>query len=207
MKIIIEHETLHAETPDATLARAILDLIAPNVPVVTTHEESVQASNKLTDARIASLLGDTSNLVYFNYDAGEWNRNRYNDYNILGQDTDTRRAKEFKSKIEKRNPDYELVVMAVMTISKKDYPGWKKTIKNPKYSENGSGVVGNIILRNRKTGELVAGNSWVGVNDYYNPNVAVRNGAYWFAYLGARDSVFLAAVVAGLFGEMPEARN
>lgn len=207
MKITIEHENLQAETHDVTIARRILDLIAPDIPVMVAENEKQKECTKLTDADITELWGDTSKLVYFNYDTGEWNCSKYNGYEIEDQDIDTQRARECKEIVDKEHPEYELVAMAVMTISEKDYPGGQRDIDKPKYNRKGSCVVGNVIFRNRTIGKLLTRSAWFGVRDHGAPDYAARYGARRFPFFAAWDSDFRVALLAGVFGETSEAHN
>ncbi|MDE6250611.1 MAG: hypothetical protein K2M34_03185 [Alphaproteobacteria bacterium] len=166
-------------------------------PVAT--EKVIVISEKLTDIVVNCLVGHI-NVVYYNCETNVWNTSKYNGYTINGQDTDTKRVKEFKSVMENIpafNQQYEFAASVTMTIGKAFYPGWAKMISNPQYSQNGEAVVGNIIVKNKATGkyELYC-KSWVGVYDFFSPRGAVRSGAFGFADYGARYSVFRAALLA-----------
>lgn len=173
--------------------------ILSRATVVKGTDASIVKTDNLNDAVIKKLAG-CQNIVYYNYETKAWNTNTYNGYPINGQKIDTMVAKAFKEAMEKMpefRAQYEMVASVTMTIESKFYPGWKKTISNPVYSKKGTSVVGNIIVKNKITGkyELYC-KSWVGGNDYYFTAGAVSNGACGFAYYGARNSDFRAALIA-----------
>lgn len=158
------------------------------------------APKKLTDAVVERLVGHT-NVVYYNCETNMWNTNKYNGYTINSQNSDTDRVKEFKSAMEREpkfSQQYEFAASITMTIDTVSFPGRGKLISNPKYNQKGTGVVGNIIVKNKATGkyELYC-KSWVGVCNGEHPVFAAHFGAHGFAVGGARDSAFCAAVCAG----------
>lgn len=154
---------------------------------------------KLTDDIVNRLVGHT-NVVYYNCEKNVWNTNTYNGYKIDSQEIDTASVKFFKTVIEKEEffiQHYEFAASITMTIDRASFPGYAKAITNPKYNQNGTAVVGNIIVKNKATGnyELYC-KSWIGVFNYELPDFAVYDGAYWFADDCARFSDFRAAVCA-----------
>lgn len=168
---------------------------------VAETKKANATSEKLTDDVVKQLVGHT-NVVYYNCETNVWNTNKYNDYAISRQESDIKRVKEFKSVMEKIpefSNKYEFAASITMTIGKRSYPGWAMGISNPRYSENGTAVVGNIIVRNKATGkyELYC-KSWIGVGvyDYFYPRNTVNCGVYSFVGYGARISVFRVALIA-----------
>ncbi|MDE6250719.1 MAG: hypothetical protein K2M34_03745 [Alphaproteobacteria bacterium] len=154
---------------------------------------------KLTDDVVKRLVGHT-NVVYYNCETNAWNTSKYNGHTIDKQDADTKRVKEFKSIMEKIplfSMLYEFAASVTMTIDIDSvlYPVWCVQIGKPKYSRNGTTVVGNIIVRDKKTGEYeLYGKSWVGVLNFCTPDVAVFEGANRFARIGACYPVFREAL-------------
>lgn len=164
-----------------------------------TPAKNITPEEKLTDDVVKRLVGHT-NVVYYNFETKAWNTNTYNGYPIDGQKTDTGRAHDFKVAME-REPEfraqYEMVASVTMTIDRKFYPGWTKTISNPVYSAKGTAVVGNIIAKNKTTGEYeLYCKSWVGVYDFYNPPAAVDEGADGFTLCATQLSDYRATLIA-----------
>lgn len=159
------------------------------------NKNTVKSKPKiLTDAIVERLIGHRD-VIYYNYEINEWNTSRYNGYVI----SYNRCLKEFKMAMETPifGQQYEFTAPVIMTIDSVSFNGWAKPVSKPSYSRGGTAIVGNIIVKNKTTGnyELYC-KSWVGVNDYVIPFNAVRYGADEFASNGAYDSGFRAALIA-----------
>lgn len=191
--------TKYAEKINEILARSrIVDNARKSAPAKNAAT-AMPAPTRLTDAMVKKLTGRT-NVVYYNYATNAWNANTYNGYTINDQKTDTVRAKEFKTAMDK-DPEfakeYEMAATVTMTINSGAFKGAGKPVAHPRYSRGGTVVVGNIIVKNKKTNQYeLYGKSWIGVNVFISVDAAVNNGARRFAFRGARDSDFRAAVLA-----------
>lgn len=152
---------------------------------------------KLTGATVKRLIGHT-NIVYYNCETNVWNTNTYNGYRVRNQELDTGRVKEFKSVMEHKpefNLQYEFSAPVIMTIDAIFIFGQGSLIANPQYKKDGTGIVGNIIVKNKATGKYeMYCKSWVGVDFYCNPDRAADNGAGDFVRYGARNAGFRQAL-------------
>lgn len=152
---------------------------------------------KLNDVVVNSLVGP--DVVYYNFDTNAWNTNRYNDCTIKDQNADTNRVQNFKSVMEEVpefSQQYEMVASVTMSIDRAFFLGHGKLVSNPQYNRTGTAVVGNIIVRNKKTGAYeLYGKSWVGVLGYRYPGGAARFGAGRFAFYGVSQFFFRRALL------------
>lgn len=178
--------------------RMVNAVTAANARKSAPAQPQTTGAAQLTDAAITQLVGH-ENVVYYNLDTNSWNTNTYNGYKIKYQNWDALAVKEFKATMEKIpefSKNYEMVASIIMTINDKDFHDYGKFVSAPKYDSTGKAVVGNIIIRNKNTGKLeLYCKDWLGVLKFYFPKDAVRTGAYWFAYYGARLPGFRAAMI------------
>lgn len=162
----------------------------------TPQVESFVASKKLTDDVVTRLVGYT-NVVYYNYETNVWNVNDYKGYETKFQDADTKKMLSFKSAME-REPQFcaQYEIVAAVTLRVGRIPGWGRTVSNPEFKDDGTAVVGNIIVKKHATGnyELLS-KSWIGVDDFCISQVAVNSGARWFAFYGAGNHGFRVALI------------
>lgn len=159
-------------------------------------------NEKLTETRAKRLLADLyPNVLYYNHDTGMWNRRVYNGYDIEWQDVATKFSKDLKAVLE-RVPVfgnfYELVANIIITVDGDVFSGNGRWVDNVKYSPNGAGVLGNMIVRNKKYKNLELWNksSWLGVDIYAGARDAVCCGAAGFAVDGASVARFQTALLA-----------
>lgn len=154
---------------------------------------------QLTDDVAKRLIGHI-NVVYYNFDTGFWNTNRYNEYIITDQFLDTKSAKKFKTAMEQEpefSKKYEFVANVVMTIDSAMQPNWGTLIKAPQYNNAGTAIVGNVIARNKKTGKCeLYGQSWIGTGDCETVANAAIYGADRFSFNGAHSPDFRAKLLA-----------
>ena len=149
----------------------------------------------LTIERMQRLFGQNYNgLIYYNFDTGAWNTDRYRGYTINKQREHTELANEFKAVLERcpEFADYELVAMVVMAIRGRLYPGFSCSIHFPMYNAfaNGDAAVGTIVRRDRKTGRILpVPNNWLGVSEFDEEAVAKRS-AKNFASFGVASPEF-----------------
>ncbi len=139
---------------------------------------------------MATRLIGHADVIYYNFDMKVWNTKIYNGYHLNSQELNTKYAIRFKEQwIDQKN---DVVAPVVMTIDSKVCPGWGKLVEKPKYSQKGTAVVGNIIIRNKKTSKLeLYGKSWICVNVYFRPDDATCSGMSWFLHELTKNSEFL----------------
>ncbi|MBD5388984.1 hypothetical protein HDR63_01885 [bacterium] len=128
------------------------------------HIQNIQGpvlSGELTVDKAKKLLGTTfANVVMFNFDSREWNRDTYLGYTILDDNMKTQAQKtqmRAKSVLEKEPwfKDFELVGSVTMTVDQRYHAGPGQIVKNPAFSNRGTANVGTLIVRDRATGNLL----------------------------------------------------
>ena len=136
----------------------------------------------LTDSKMRQLFGENYHgLIFYNYDFGLWNAEKFHGYKIETNEID---LKQLKKNMEKE-PGFsgdELVAIVIMLIQKDKFPGAGKVIKNPQMNFNGWAVVGNLVKRDKKTGNILpVHDAWLGAHVSGSLCGACRYGAAWFA--------------------------
>lgn len=172
--------------------------ILSHARVVENGKEVLQPAKPVSKEILTSesaqrfLGGLYNNVVYYNHDSNSWNRRE-----ISNEGFDTAGAEWLKIVLESQpvfKDKYELVANVTITVDSKEYPGLAKWAKNVKYSSKGTAVLGNLIVRAKTTGRLELWNSaWLGVDDCGDPSDAADS-AVVFAFSGAVDPIFRAAL-------------
>ena len=130
--------------------------------------------------KLRQLFGEKfRDVIYYDYDRGVW---------IAPTDTDLRLSYPYNvggmKKALEREPklqNYELVAAATMTIQGKYYTGRKMVIKNPVLNPGGRTVVGNVVLRDKRTGNILpVASDWVTVAKFYMRQHALMHGFSMF---------------------------
>lgn len=163
-----------------------------------TPANATPDTQMLAAAKVKDLAGP--NTVYYDCRESKWNTIVYNGYVIYDQYMDTRNVRAFKAAMD-AVPEffahYEFVAPVTMTTDRVSPSLRGRKIVNPKYSRTGTLVVGNIIVRNKETGEYeLYCKSWVPVHDYRKPDGATLNIGYGFSGRGAIDANFRAMLLA-----------
>ena len=122
-------------------------------PIETDADKEI-----LTDQRAQQILGSNINgAIYFNYDTGKWNRNEYMGHPIKYEADNTKYAQEFKQRLESapQFQDIDIIAYIIMPIYNTHFMDYDMTTTNPTYDSKGDFIVGNIICRNKKDGNIL----------------------------------------------------
>ena len=158
---------------------------------------AARAALELRDDQISQLLGeDINNVIMFSaYDLA--NRNAgwilgKNGYMMQNRHENRILFQEMRRVLE-RDAAFggrKLVLGAVKTVARADYPGWHQFTANPAYKES-EYVVGNIISYDATTQSFVAHDrGWTGVGAYGRLCDAAANGMHDFALYVSRFAQF-----------------
>lgn len=166
----------------------------------TPQVKSAGTSEKLNDDVVKRLVGHT-NVVYYNFETKAWNTNKYNGYQRINQTLDTGMVEIFKGKMEEIPlfaERYEMAASVTMTMQPRVYPGWGEKVQKPQYHRDSTAVVGNIIVKNKKTGRFsLYCPSWIGVHNYKIQEDAAVDGHFIFGWDGATNRDFRNALLLG----------
>lgn len=171
-------------------------IIYPENSVINcVPEMSAYKKESLTIDKMRQLFGQNyDGLLYYNFDNGQWNTNKYRGYAINKQKEHTHAALQFKDVLE-RSPefvDYELIALVVMAIRGRLFPGVGQRKMCPVYNafSNGDAALGTIVRRDKKNGQILpVPNEWLGVADSGEELVA-QTVAGQFATQGLLDLEF-----------------
>ncbi len=155
----------------------------------------------LTDQKMKTLFGaEYKNMVYFNFDAGAWNRNSYLGFSMGNQEIDTRNAIAMRRSLEfdKRMHGLEVVAAITMSVPDEIYPGTHQVAQKLKYKRSRN-IVGTLLLRDRGTGKIIdTHGTWFGVEQYEKMSAAAFYGADGFAYTIAQNAQIRDKFISGL---------
>lgn len=153
-----------------------------NQAVVESNIQLPKNSNKeiLTDLKMQELFGaNYEGLMYYNFDAGKWNCDRFMGFCVPYQDKTEQAAIELKkildAELERKN--WEVVALVTTMIRDKYFQGIANKVNRPVFNKRGKSVVGTIVRRDKNTGKILGVPvDWTGV--YCDDTVC---GAIWFA--------------------------
>ncbi len=142
---------------------------------------------QLTDATMKRLFGeDWKNVCVYNIESKTLVTPYYNGVKVDWNNGNAADALAMKKLFEVHYPEFEVVAQVNKQVSWADYPGWAQWTKGEtRCAKNGVCVDGTLVLRNKKTGELLRlnGASWFGVCGQL-PCLAASDGAAWLAIWG-----------------------
>ncbi len=154
-------------------------------------------SGRLDTGKLRLLFGTNyRNILFYNFETSTWNKKEYLGYPIWNVRYNTLNVKKIKKHIEE-SKDYrhlEVLGVAVMPISLKKYKDFAfgTVISNPKFSSKGLGVVGAIVCRDRRIGQIMGLDAnWVMVESYPTTQDLVQAAASRFAVECVKDYYFL----------------
>lgn len=149
-------------------------------------QQVVASKEVLTPLKMVELFGvNSGDVILYDFDKNAWNRDNYVGYscNKVSFSEDANSLRIMKCVLETDLRFAGLEVVAAVTMVVKNYPGWGRVVKNPVFDVNSGNVVGTVILRDRKTGKILARpSSWLGIFDYGYVYGAVNGGMRGFAY-------------------------
>ncbi len=159
-------------------------------------------SNKerLTDDKIQKCLGaNYEGVMYYNFDAGKWKSNVCLECDMPYQDRFEKLMWEFKAVLERdvKFSGYELVAVVTMVVKERLFPGVGGRVTRPFFTRGGTGVVGTIVRRDKKTGKLLSmPSNWNGVGvSKLGGFDAIWYGPKWFAMAGIENPEFRHALI------------
>ena len=175
----------------------------PVATTTTTSLAKLTIKEQLTPGAINRLLGANYDKVciYKNETQTLLTQN-YNDKQVFWNNYTTNQSRHLKDLFEKIFPEFELVAQVTKQVSAEDYPGWGKwttTNKAITFDKDGKCTIGNLIVRNKKTGALglFNANAWFGVYKHRNCGHAARFDAHMLAHIATVNAGFRAALFAG----------
>ena len=158
----------------------------------------VEAPKKeiLTDSKMRQLFGENYHgLIFYNYDFGLWNAEKYHGYKIETCEINLEKLKTVLEK-EPKFAGFELVAVVTMPIRNDEFPGAGAVIKKPNLNFNGWAIVGTIVKRDKKTGKIApVHDAWLGTHVSGSLCGACRYGATWFANDVANKDKFRRALI------------
>lgn len=170
-----------------------LGLILENVEIVSRAQKLESdklpqirgVSGILNQDKMKALFGvNYKNILYYTFETGRWNKSNYLGCQIWNGRYNTSNVKKIKQNIEERYNYLEILGVAVMPVSLKKYKNavTGTIIENPKYMAKGLGVVGAVICRDRRFGQImgVAGN-WIMIDAYKSTDDLVQAAVSRFA--------------------------
>ena len=144
----------------------------------------------LTDGKMQELFGaNYKNILYYNFDAGQWNVKKYHGKVLLNQDIDATAANYMLSCLKKIKTfqGKEVVAVATMLVANKGRE-LGRVVSRPVASPDGSSVVGTVVCRDESTGQILpVSNKWVSGSNFLNHNNAVQFGAFMFCNAGIEN--------------------
>lgn len=155
----------------------------------------------LTAVSLKRLFGvNYMNICVYNHDARKLLSKKYNGVEVYWDKNDIKNSERLKELIDNKFPEFELVAQVTMQVSDLDWPGcgeWKDTKKTVKFNKRGGCIVGNLVIRNKKTGALELYNSraWFGVDKPAISNNVAHYMAFKLASNAFWDSGFRAALL------------
>lgn len=145
--------------------------------------ETIVEKEKLTTNIIESLFGPYQNLRVYNNEEDRLIAMHYNDITPLWTTGFTKTSRRLKERFEEKFPQFELVAQVTMQVPEEFFPGiqrWSSARSVAKFSAAGTCIVGNLVIRDRRTGKLERFNDtcWFGVDRSDTSSAAARSGAY-----------------------------
>lgn len=141
--------------------------------------KTVKPVEVLTDDKMRDLFGTNySNIIYYNYDKGAWNRNEYLGYDLTVANHMTSQywAPAVKGIIDREYANIELVACVVMMIEARDYKRGGAIVKAPHFDPLGTAFVGNVVYRNRRSHKIAPiGSDWICAGHFVYPDRAAMS--------------------------------
>ncbi len=143
---------------------------------------SAEQQNKeiLTDDKMRELFGTNyEGLMYYNFDSGKWNCERFYGYCVPYQEETEKMAKNLKKMLEEtpQFKNWDVVACVTTLIRDKYFSGMAQKVNRPRFNKKGKSVVGTIVCRDKATGKIMpVPVDWSGV--FTADSIC---GAIWFA--------------------------
>ncbi|MBO5833998.1 MAG: hypothetical protein J6R22_03525 [Alphaproteobacteria bacterium] len=125
----------------------------------------------LTDDKMKQLFGaNYEGLIYFDYEANEWNRYSWGLLTIDFQYIHTKHMQDLKEALRWtgawRNVD--LLAAVAMGVDAKYYKGQGQYVENPVWSDDcPKHMVGNLVCRDHKSGRILpVSKKWIGIEEF-----------------------------------------
>ena len=124
----------------------------------------------LTDDKMKQIFGTNySGLLYYDFDARQWNRDVWEGIDIDYQFIDEKHMYELRQAMGwmgKLN-GLELLAPVVMPVGAKAYPGRGNFVESPMYQKYEDYLVGNFVCRSQQSGKiLMPSKNWIGVDKF-----------------------------------------
>lgn len=153
------------------------------------------SKERLTDEKVRNYLGTNyEGAMYYNFDDMMWKSDKCLGYVMPYQDNHEKMLWSLKAVLEQevKFSGFELVAVVTMAVKDRFFPGVGEKVSHPFFARSGTGVVGTIIRRDRKTGKLLPlPCNWNGVRlSKLGVCDAIWYGPKWFALAGIENADF-----------------
>ena len=124
----------------------------------------------ITDDKMKQFFGKNYHgILYYDFDAGEWNRYSWEGMFIDDQYISEKHMNELRQALSwmgKMN-GFDLLATVVMSVDSKNYPGKGQYVENPVYKPYEDMLVGTLVCRSQQTGRILnPGTRWIGVDRF-----------------------------------------
>ena len=124
----------------------------------------------ITDDKMKQLFGaNYSGLLYYDFDACEWNRSSWEGMDIDYQFIDEKHMDELRQALGwmGKLKGLDLLAPVVMPVASIGFPGKGRYMENPVYQRYANCLVGNFVCRSQKTGRILTpSKNWIGVDKF-----------------------------------------
>lgn len=156
------------------------NLSAAELAVDNQARPEQQDKELLTDDKMRELFGaNYEGLMYYNFDSGKWNCERFCGYCVPYQEETEKMAKKLKKMLEEtpQFKNWDVVACVTTLIRDKYFSGMAQKVNHPRFNKKGKSVVGTIVRRDKTTGKILpVPVDWSGV--FKADSIC---GAIWFA--------------------------
>ena len=141
----------------------------------------------LTDEKIKTLFDNKPYILYYNFDAGKWNSDKFMGHLRPHIARDTNDVFKMKNTLEKKPTFIDTEIIAVVVLSAMPYPGWGNLIQKNHLITSGKNIaVGALVRRDKKTGKIMQQpNHYIGIGRYLKESSVPEYAIHAFA----RDAI------------------
>ncbi len=165
-------DLLQVQEPYALIVEHVSDIQMKLRQIKNSAEQANGGLNAefLTPEKMRKLFGrNYKGILYYDFDAGVWNTDKYLGVPISCQHVETESALRMKKIIEKEAmfKPFDLVAAVIMSIDDKNYNGDGQLVAAPRFNYGGTATVGNVVCRDKNTGLILpVSNNWIGISAF-----------------------------------------
>jgi len=158
-------------------ARKILSHATEINPALPENQEI------LTDKKMNELFSGKPYILYYNFDASNWNSARFMGHVRPNITKDTYDVIEMKKTLEKQLNFIDKEIVAVVIITAIRYPGWGDlTHYHAICPDAKNTAVGTLVCRNKKTGKIMQQpKQYIGIGRYLHESAVPEYAVQAFA--------------------------